>query len=63
MKHANPIPNDEEWPSGAKKEYFLMSVDDIMAVIPEGLSVGVYSRPSQSAVDSVAEDGSVKMRA
>lgn len=49
MKHANPIPNDEEWPSGAKKEYFLMSVDDIMAVIPEGLSVGVYSRPGMTS--------------
>ena len=62
LKYANPIPNEEEWPSGAKKEYFIMNVDDIMAVIAPGLNIGVYSRPSQSAVDTVAEDGSVAMK-
>ena len=62
FKYANPIPNEEIWSDGRPCEYFLMSVDDIMAVIPEGVDVGVYSRPSQSAVDSVSEEGTVRMR-
>jgi co-chaperonin GroES (HSP10) len=63
LKHANPIPTEEVWESGKKKEYFLMSVDDIMAVIPPGLEVGVYSRPSQHAVESIdKETGKVVMK-
>ncbi len=62
LKYANPVPTEETWPSGAAKEYFIMSVDDIMAILPAGLNVGVYSRPSQSAVESVASDGSVTMK-
>lgn len=46
LKHANPVPNDEEWPSGAGKEYFIMSVDDIIGVLAPGVEVGVFSHPN-----------------
>lgn len=62
MKHHMPIESDETWPDGSKKEYFLMDVADIMAIIPNGVSVGAFSRPSQSAVESVDGDGNVRMR-
>lgn len=45
LKHANPIPldTDEKWPNGQKKTYFIMSSDDILGVMPEGVEVGVFS--------------------
>lgn len=61
FKYANPIENEERWPSGAKKEYFFVSSKDILAVVPDGVSVGVYTRPSQAAVESVSDDGKVRM--
>lgn len=48
LKHATPIETDEKWEDGRKKEYFLMSVDDIMAVIPDAIDIGVFSRPATS---------------
>lgn len=42
LKHGNPIEHGETWEDGTKKSYFLMAIDDILAVIPQGLSVGVY---------------------
>ena len=62
LKFANPIPTEETWPSGKPKEYFVMSSDDVMAIVPPGVSVGVFSSPSQSAVKSVSEDGKVEMK-
>lgn len=62
LKCANPIPTEETWESGQPKEYCIVKVDDFMAVIPPDLNVGVFSRPSQSSVESVGEDGSVVMR-
>jgi len=62
LKYANVVPTDETWPSGKPKEYFLMAIDDIMAVVPREMDVGVYSRPAMSAVESVDEEGKVRMR-
>jgi co-chaperonin GroES (HSP10) len=57
LKHASPVPTDDG------EEYFLMSIDDILAVVPVGVDVGVFSsRPSQSAVESVSASGEVRMR-
>lgn len=46
LKYANPIETDEKWPSGAKKEYFILNADDIIAVLPEGMKVGVFTSPA-----------------
>lgn len=43
LKYANPIPNEEKWMTGEPKTYFIMSSDDILAVIPPGLEVGIFS--------------------
>lgn len=53
LKHANPIPSEEKWPDGQEKRYFIMSMLDVMAIIPEGLEVGVFSgRPQVPEVKS-----------
>lgn len=46
LKYANPIPAGLTWPDGKVKQHFLMSVDDIFAIVPEGLNIGVFSKPS-----------------
>ena len=47
LKHANPIPNDDKWENGDSKQYFLMSVEDLIAILPKDMEVGVFSgRPS-----------------
>lgn len=43
LKEANPIPSDEKWENGDQKRYFLMSIDDVLAVLPPDLEVGVFS--------------------
>jgi co-chaperonin GroES (HSP10) len=43
LKHANPIPHDEKWADGTEKEYFLMDIADVFAVIEGPVEVGVYS--------------------
>lgn len=43
LKYANPIEHDEKWEDGSAKEYFLMAIDDILAVVPAELSVGPFS--------------------
>lgn len=43
LKHANRVPTDEFWESGAEKHYFIMSIDDIIGVVAPGVDVGVYS--------------------
>jgi co-chaperonin GroES (HSP10) len=53
LKYANPIETDEKWPSGAKKEYFLMSADDIMGVLAEGVAVGVFTSPANRIKETV----------
>jgi co-chaperonin GroES (HSP10) len=63
LKYANAIPNEETWPSGKGKEYFILNVDDILAVVPDDVQVGVFSRPAMSAVEEVdAVTGNVKMK-
>jgi co-chaperonin GroES (HSP10) len=62
LKYANAIPNEETWPSGTGKEYFILNVDDILAIVPDGAQVGVYSRPAMGAVESVGADGKVTMK-
>lgn len=44
IKHATKLESDEKWADGSPKNYFLMSVDDVMAVIPEETQVGAFSR-------------------
>lgn len=43
IKYAHQIPNDEKWDSGQNKEYFFIASEDILAVIPDGMEVGVFS--------------------
>jgi co-chaperonin GroES (HSP10) len=50
LKYANKIETEETWPSGEKKEYFLMSAKDIMAILPVDVNVGVYSRPAMTSI-------------
>lgn len=50
LKYANTIETEEKWPSGEKKEYFLMSSKDIMAILPVEVNVGVYSRPAMTSI-------------
>lgn len=51
LKYANPIETEEKWEEdGPKKQYFLMSSEDVMGVLPEDLGVGVFSgRPQVRA--------------
>ena len=50
LKYANPVETDEKWPDGTAKRYFLMSCEDLFAVIPPGMEVGVFSgRPQVPA--------------
>lgn len=50
LKYANPIESEETWPSGVKKRYFLMSCEDLFAVVQPGVEVGVFSgRPQVPA--------------
>lgn len=44
LKYANPIETDEVWGDGkTKKRYFLMACEDVIAIIPPGMEVGVFS--------------------
>ncbi len=44
LKYANPIETDEKWSdTEQKKQYFLMSSEDILAILPESVEVGVFS--------------------
>jgi co-chaperonin GroES (HSP10) len=63
FKDANTVPTEEKWLDGSPKQYFILNVDDILGVIEDpNAVVGVFSRPSQSSVDSVDAEGNVKMR-
>ena len=42
LKVVHRIENDEVWEDGTKKWCFLMAIDDVLAVIPQGLAVGIY---------------------
>lgn len=51
LKVVHTIHNDEVWEDGTKKWCFLLAIDDILAVIPPGLAVGVYGgRPEVKEV-------------
>lgn len=51
LKHANRIETEEKWDDGTSKHYFLMSTDDVLAIISEGIEVGVFSgRPATGEV-------------
>lgn len=54
LKEANPVPTDQKWADGRKKEYFIIDVNDIMSIVPSDVEVGVFSRPATSGavVDS-----------
>lgn len=43
LKHAHRLDTDETWEDGQQRHYFLMSSDDVLAVIAPGVSVGVFS--------------------
>ncbi len=48
LKYANPIETGEKWSDGQAKQYFIMSAEDIMAILPIGVEVGVFSGRPQS---------------
>ncbi len=62
LKYANAIPNEERWADGRPKEYFILNVDDILAVMDDGVRVGVFSRPAMGAVENIDDSGKVRMR-
>lgn len=43
LKYANPIETEEKWENGEHKVYFIMSSEDILAILPPGVEVGVFS--------------------
>jgi co-chaperonin GroES (HSP10) len=43
LKYANPIPHEEKWEDGQDKQYFVMSSEDLLAIIPPGMEVGIFS--------------------
>lgn len=48
LKYANTVETEEVWEVGVPKKYFLMSSDDLMAVVEPGVEVGVFSSPTTS---------------
>lgn len=40
LKHANPIEDDGD------DKYIMISVDDVIGIVPEGMNVGVFSSPA-----------------
>lgn len=48
LKYANQIDTEEKWDTGEKKQYFIMSSEDIMGVLAPGVEVGVYSGRPQN---------------
>jgi len=48
LKHAVPLESDDFWPNSKQRVlYFLISTDDILGVLADGVDVGVFSgRPS-----------------
>lgn len=48
--HANPIDDGSCWPSGVRKHYCAICIDDIVGVIGEETSVGVFSSPASHAI-------------
>lgn len=56
LKHANPVD------VGDDREVFLMDVNDILAVTDGTVEVGAFSRPAMTAVESVDDEGNVKMK-
>ena len=46
LKHANPIPTAQVWDSGARKEFFILNVDDVMGILARDVNVGVFSSPA-----------------
>jgi co-chaperonin GroES (HSP10) len=48
LRWANPIETEEKWEDGKNKQYFIMSAEDILCVIPDGVEVGVYSGRPQN---------------
>lgn len=43
LKWANPIETEEKWDDGQTKQYFIMNVDDVFAVIDDNTQVGIFS--------------------
>jgi co-chaperonin GroES (HSP10) len=50
LKYANPVTCRLQWPDGRTKEHFLIACDDIIAIIPEDMQVGVFSGHPQNPV-------------
>ena len=43
LKYAHRLETEETWGSGEVKHFFLMDSDDILGIVPEGVTVGVFS--------------------
>jgi co-chaperonin GroES (HSP10) len=43
LKEISRLPSTSVWPDGEKQEFFLISLQDVSAVIPKGVEVGLLS--------------------
>lgn len=43
LRWANPIETEEKWDDGENKQYFIMNVDDVFAIIEGNTQVGIFS--------------------
>lgn len=48
MSYAQPLPIDDRWPDGSKKQYFFMATDDLLMVLEPTTEVGFLSEPKDS---------------
>ena len=48
LKWANPLETEEKWEDGQGKQYFVMSHEDLLAIIPPDVEVGIYSGRPQA---------------
>ena len=47
LKWANPIETEEKWESGQRKQYFIMSRDDILGIVAPDTDVSIFGgRPA-----------------
>jgi len=43
LKWANPLETDEKWPTGQTKQYFVMSHEDLLAILDPNADVSIFS--------------------
>ena len=48
LSYAQPLPLEETWPDGEKKQYFFIASDDILMALDSTTEVGFLSEPKDS---------------